>query len=84
MIYQYIYIYICAINKNVDEINKKYFDENKNESFEVKKSIKYYIHNKGDIKCEIEKLPSNNLKFIKETTKRGDNIILKKYENYDN
>ena len=35
-------IYMCAINKNVDEINKKYFDENKNESFEfIKKYILY-------------------------------------------
>ena len=30
---------MCAINKNVDEINKKYFDKNKNESFEFKKKL---------------------------------------------
>ena len=35
-------IYMCAINKNVDEINKKYFDENKNESFEFKKNYILY------------------------------------------
>ena len=29
--------YKCAINKKVDEINKTYFDDNKNESFEFKK-----------------------------------------------
>ena len=70
-------IYMCAINKKVDEINKKYFDENKNESFEVKKSIKYYVDNEKGTPTEIQTLPSNRLTFIKETTKRGDDIILK-------
>ena len=35
-------IYMCAINKNVDEINKKQFDGNKNESFEFKKNYMLY------------------------------------------
>ena len=77
-------IYICAINKKDDEIYKKYFDENKNESFEFKKSIKYYVDNEKGTPTEIQNLPSNRLTFIKETTKRGDDIILKKYECYDN
>ena len=40
-------IYMCAVNKKVDEINKKYFDENENEPFEFIKKIKYYIHKKS-------------------------------------
>jgi len=32
-------IYMCAVNKKVDEINKKYFDENKNEPFEKVKKV---------------------------------------------
>ena len=71
-------------NKNVDEINKKYFDENKNESFEFIKSITYYVDNERGLPTEIQNLPSNKLNFIKETSKRGDDIILKKYESYDN
>ena len=77
-------IYMCGINKKGDEINKKYFDENKNESFEFKKSIKYYVDNEKGTPTEIHNLPSNRLNFIKETTKRGDDIILKKYESYYN
>ena len=69
---------MCAINKKVDEINEKYFDENENESFEFKKSIKYYVDNENGTLTEIQNLPSNRLTFIKETTKRGDDIILKK------
>ena len=71
-------IYMGTINKKVDEINKKYFDDNKNESFEFKKSIKYYVDNEKGTPTEIQILPSNILTFIKETTKRGDDIILKK------
>ena len=54
-------LYMCAINKKVDEINKKYFDENKNESFEFKKSIKYYVDNEIGTPTEIQNLPSNIL-----------------------
>ena len=32
----------------------------------------------------IDNLPSNKLNFIRETTMRGDNVILKKYESNDN
>ena len=74
---------MCAINKKVDEINKKYFDENKNESFEFKKSIMYYVDNKKGTPTEIQNLPSNRLYFIKETTKIGDDIVLKN-KSYDN
>ena len=62
-------IYICAINKKVDEINKKYFDENKNESFEFKKSVKYYVDNEKGTPTEIQNLPSNRLNFIKKQQK---------------
>ena len=63
---------------------KIYFDENKNESFEFKKSIKYYVDNEKGTPTENQNLPSNGLNFMKETTKRGDDIMLKKYESYDN
>ena len=29
-------IYMCALNKDVDEINKSYFNKNENETFEIK------------------------------------------------
>ena len=70
-------IYMCALNKDVDEINKSYFNKNENESFECKKSVKYYSHTKNDV-TEIKTLLINNMLFIKETTERGENVILKK------
>ena len=42
------------------------------------KTIKYYVDNEKGTPTEIQRLPSNRLTFIKETTKRGDDIILKK------
>jgi ATP-dependent exoDNAse (exonuclease V) alpha subunit len=71
-------IYMCAVNKKVDEINKKYFDENKNEPFEFIKKIKYYTHKKSCKKSEVKKLPVNNLSFVKEMIMRGENVVLKK------
>ena len=68
---------MCALNKDVDEINKSYFNKNENESFEFQKSVKYYSHTKDDV-TEIKTLPINNMLFIKETTERGENVILKK------
>ena len=70
-------IYMCALNKDVDEINKSYFNKNENETFEFKRSVKYYSHTKDDV-TEIKTLPINNMLFIKETTERGDTVILKK------
>ena len=46
--------YMCAKNKDVDIINKKYFDENKNEPFEFIKKIKYYIHKKSCKKVKLK------------------------------
>ena len=41
-------IYMCALNKDVDEINKSYFNNYENEPFEFKKSVKYYSNTKDD------------------------------------
>ena len=38
----------------------------------------YYVDNEKGTPTEIQNLPSNRLHFIKETTKRGDDIILKR------
>ena len=77
-------IYMCALNKDVDEINKSCFNKNENETFEFKKSVTYYSHNKDDV-TEIKTLPINNMLFIKETTERGETVILKKrFKSYDN
>ena len=70
-------LYMCALNKDVDEINKSYFNKNENETFEFEKSVKYYSHIKDDV-TEIKTLPINNMLFIKETTERGETVILKK------
>ena len=70
-------IYMCALNKDVDEINKSYFNKNENETFESKESVKYYSHIKDDV-TEIKTLPINNMSFIKETTERGEAVISKK------
>ena len=70
-------IYMCALNKDVDEINKSSFNKNANETYEFKKSVKYYSHIKDDV-TEIKTLPINNMLFIKETTERGETVILKK------
>ena len=68
---------MCALNKDVDEINKSYFNKNANETFEFKKSFKYYSHNKDDV-TERKTLPINNMLFIKETTERCETVILRK------
>ena len=76
-------IYMCALNKDVDEINKSYFNKNENETFEFK-NLKYYSHNKDDV-TEIKTLPISNMLFIKETTERGETVILKtRFKSYDN
>ena len=67
---------MCALNKDV-EINKSYFSENKNETFEFKKSVKYYSYTKDDV-TDIKTLPINNMLLIKETTERGETVIFKK------
>ena len=71
-------ICMCALNKDVDEMNNSYFDKNKNKTFEFKKSVKYYSHIKDGVR-EIKALPINNMLFIKETTERGETVILKKF-----
>ena len=40
---------MCALNKDIDELNKSYFNKNENESFEFQKSVKYYTHTKDDV-----------------------------------
>ena len=47
------------MNRKIDEMKKKYFDQNKNESFEFKKSIKYYVYNEKGTPTEIQNLYSN-------------------------
>ena len=76
-------IYMCALNKDVDEINKSYFNKNENKTFEFKKSVKYYSHIKDDV-TEIKTLPINNMLFIKETTERGKTVFFKRFKSYDN
>ena len=68
---------MCALNKDVDEINKSYFNKNENETYEFKKSVKYYSYIKDDV-TEIKTLPINNMLFIKETTERGETVFFKK------
>ena len=53
-------IYMCALNKDVDEINISYFNKNENETCEFKKSVKYYLRTKDDV-TEIKNLPINNI-----------------------
>ena len=64
-------IYMCAKNKDVNEINKKYFEENKNVAISFKRKIKYYMN-----KNEIDNLPQTN-SIIEKVLKRGDDIELK-------
>ena len=49
----------------------------KSESLEFENQNKYYVVNERGSTTEIQNLPLNLLNFIKETTKRGDDIILK-------
>ena len=42
-------ICMCALNKDVDEIYKSYFNKNENETHEFEKSVKYYSHIKADV-----------------------------------
>ena len=66
---------MCALNKDVDEIIKSYFNKNENETFEFKESVRYYSHIKDDV-TEIKTLPISNMLFIKATTERGEIVIL--------
>ena len=64
-------IYMCAKNKDVAFINKKFFDENLNEPVTFKKKVQYHMN-----RFKIDKLPSTN-KIVEDIMKRGDDITLK-------
>ncbi len=68
---EYEATYMCAKNKDVDEINNKYFEFNKNESVTFENRITYLCNYKN-----IEELPKTN-KIVRDVLKRGEDVTLK-------
>ena len=67
-------VYMCAKNKDVDEINKKYFDNNINVANSFMKKIKYFMNKK-----EVDKLPKDDNNMMeKHILKRANDVLLKK------